>query len=89
MFVSPLFKDKKIGKDENGAKVDVTLYKQIVRSLMYLTATRLNLMFVVSLIIHFMTCPIRQHFAKTKRILRYSKGMVDYGLFIEREELVI
>ena len=41
---------QKIDKDENGAKVDVTLYKQTVGSLMYLTATRLDLMFVVSLI---------------------------------------
>ena len=72
---------KKIGKDENGAKVDVTLYKQIVGSLMYLTATRPNLMFVVSLISRFMTCPTQQNFAATKRGLRYLKGMVDYGVF--------
>ena len=41
---------QKIGKDENCAKVDVTLYKKIVGSLMYLIATRPDLMFVISLI---------------------------------------
>ena len=59
----------------------MTLYKQIVGSLMYLTATRPNLMFVVSLISRFMTCPTQQNFVATKRVLRYLKGMVDYGVF--------
>jgi hypothetical protein len=40
----------KLTKDEEGIKVDSTLYKQIVGSLMYLTATRPDFMFIVSLI---------------------------------------
>ena len=36
---NPIVPRQKIGKDENGATVDVTLYKQIVGSLMYLIAT--------------------------------------------------
>ena len=48
---------------------------------MYLTATRLDLMFVVSLISRFMACPAQQHFAAAKKILRYLKGTVDYGVF--------
>ena len=60
---------------------------------MYLTDTRPDLMFVVSLISRFMTCPTQQHFAAAKRVLRYLKGRVDYGVFYrkggEREELVI
>ena len=70
---------EKIGQDKNGAKVDVTLYKQIVGSLMYLTAIRLDLMFVVSLISRFMACPTQQYFATAKRVLRYLKGTIDYG----------
>lgn len=35
------------GKDEDGVRIDRTLYKQIVGSLAYLTATRPNMMFVV------------------------------------------
>jgi len=40
----------KIFKDKDGVKVDTTFFKQVVGSLMYLTATRPDLMFVVSLI---------------------------------------
>ena len=36
---NPIVPGQKIGKNKNGAKVDVTLYKQIVGSLIYLTAT--------------------------------------------------
>ena len=81
---NPIVLRQKIGKDENGAKVDVTLYKQIVGSLMYLTATRLDLMFVVSLASRFMTCPTQQHFTAAKRVLRYLKGTVDYGVFYRK-----
>ena len=46
MFVISLFQDRKLAKTKNGANVGVTLYKQIVGSLMYLTTTRPVLMFV-------------------------------------------
>ena len=48
---------------------------------MYLTATRSDLMFVVSLISCFMECPTQKHFVAAKRVLRYLKGIVDYGVF--------
>jgi len=54
---NPIVPGQKVGRDEAGVKVDSTLYKQMVGSLMYLTATRLDLMFVVSLISRFMTNP--------------------------------
>jgi len=81
---NPILPGQKIGKDENGTKVDATLYNQIVVSLMYLTATRPDLMFVMSLISRFMACPTQQHFATTKRVLRYLKGTVNYGVFYKR-----
>ena len=40
----------KFNKDHGGKKVDSIIYKQIVGSLMYLTATRLDIMHSVSLI---------------------------------------
>ena len=64
----PIVPKLKICKDENGAKVDVNLYKQIVGSLVYLTAT--HLMFVVSLISRFTACSTQQH---AKRVLRYCR----------------
>ncbi|KAL6347801.1 hypothetical protein AAG906_026330 [Vitis piasezkii] len=47
---------------------------------MYLTTTRPNVMFVVSLIIKFMDCPIKLHLQVAKRILRYLKGIIGFGV---------
>jgi len=47
---NPVVPEHKLSKDEDGERVDSTLYKQIVGSLMYLTATRPDITFIVSLI---------------------------------------
>ena len=60
----------KLNKDHEGKKVDNTNYKQIVGSLMYLTATRLDIMYSVSLISRYMENPTEMHLLAAKRILR-------------------
>ena len=42
-------------------------------------------MFVVSLIIKFMDCPTELHLQSAKRILRYLKGTIDFGVFYNNE----
>ncbi|XP_075479527.1 secreted RxLR effector protein 161-like [Primulina tabacum] len=81
---NPIVPGQKVDKDEGGTLIDATQYKQMVGSLMYLTATRPDLMFAVSLISRFMARPTQLHFAITKRILRYLKGTVDHGVFYKR-----
>ena len=66
-------------------KVDSTLYKQMVGSIMYLTATRPDLMFVVSLISRFMANPTELHFGTAKRIMRYVKGTLEFEIWYQRE----
>ena len=50
----PIVSRTKLVKNLNGLMIDHTLYKQIVGSLMYLTTTRPNIMFVVSFISRYM-----------------------------------
>lgn len=50
--------------------IDEVNFKQIVGPLMYLTATRPDIMFVVSLISRYMDKPTESHLQATKRILR-------------------
>ena len=45
---NPIVPGVRLTKDE-GAKINATMYKQLIVSLMYLTTTRLDLMYVVSL----------------------------------------
>ncbi|KAG6526041.1 hypothetical protein ZIOFF_016016 [Zingiber officinale] len=74
----------KLNKDHEGKKVDSTIYKQIVGSLMYLTATRPDIMYSVSLISRYMENPTEIHLLAAKRILRYLQGTKDFGLFYKK-----
>ena len=76
----------KLNKDHEGKKVDNTLYKQIVSSLMNLTATRPDIMYSVSLISRYMENPIEMHLLAAKRILHYLQGTRDFGLFYKKGE---
>lgn len=75
----------KLSRDENGVKVDSTLFKQIVGSLVYLTATRPDIMFCTSLISRYMENPTEMHLQATKRILRYIKGTIGFGVLYKKE----
>lgn len=74
----------KLNMDEDGERVDETLYKQIVGSLMYITNTRPDLQFSVSLLSRFMSRLTSLHFAAAKRVLRYLRGTMDFGLWYKR-----
>lgn len=71
----------KLEKDPQGKKVDSTLYKKIVGSLMYLTTSRPDITYDVSLISRYMEAPTEMHLNVAKRILRYLKGTPDLGIF--------
>lgn len=73
-------------KDNGGKKVDDTLYKQIIGSLMYLTATRPDVMHDVSVISRYMECPIEIHLLAAKRIFRYLQGTMEFRLFYKKGE---
>ena len=77
--------DVRLMKDEEGVKVNATMYKQLVESFMYLTATRSDLMYVVSLISTFMASPTELHLQVEKKMLRYLKGIVDLRVFYRKE----
>lgn len=83
---NPIVSGTKLTKDENGEKVDATMFKQLVGSLMYLTVTRPDLMYGVCLISRFMTNPRMSHWLAAKRILRYLKGTIELGIFYRRSE---
>ena len=73
----------KLSKDGEGKLVNSTVFRSLVGNLMYLTATRPDIMFAVSLISRFMEKPYSNHWEAAKRILRYVKGTMNYGVFYQ------
>jgi len=84
--MNPIVPGFKTDKIREGKKIDETYYKQIVGSLMYITATRPDIMFGVSFISRFMASPTEVHLQAAKRILRYLKGTINYGIFYKKNE---
>ena len=67
----------KLSKDDEGSYVNPTLFKRLVGSLMYLIATRPDIMQGMRLISIFMEAPKGTHWSAGKRILRYIIGTRD------------
>ena len=78
----------KLLSDASSETVDATMYCQMIRSLMYMTNTRLDICFVVSTLNQFLIDPRHVHLIAAKHILRYLKGTVDYGLKYEVDQKI-
>ena len=74
----------KLDKDENGINVDRKKYRGMIGSLLYLTASRPNIMFSVCLCARFQASPKESHLVAVKRVFRYLQGSRDYGLFFPK-----
>ncbi|XP_019154331.1 PREDICTED: uncharacterized protein LOC109150810 [Ipomoea nil] len=59
-----------------------TQYRRVVGALQYLTITRPDLSYSVNRLCQFMHTPTTDHWGLVKRVLRYIKGTLDYGLRI-------
>ena len=77
---TPMNQRKKFNKDDGADKVEEHQFRSLIGCLMYLTATRPDIMFAVSMLSRFMHCASEVHLQAVKRIVRYVKGTVDYGV---------
>lgn len=71
----------KLSKFNEAEKVDATNFKSLVDSLRYSMCTRLDILYATRLINRYMKTPTTTHLKATKRIIRYIKGTIDFGLW--------
>jgi hypothetical protein len=77
---TPLQQNLKLSSDDGTKEVDATMYRQLVGSLIYLTTTRPDLAYSVSVLSQFMSKPLESHWVAAKSVLRYLCGTVNYGI---------
>ncbi|GJS99985.1 putative ribonuclease H-like domain-containing protein [Tanacetum coccineum] len=82
---TPIEAHKSLGKDEEGEDVDVHLYRSMIGCLMYLTASRPDIMFAVCLCARFQVTPKVSHIHAVKRIFRYLKHQPKLGLWYPKD----
>ncbi|CAH9114563.1 unnamed protein product [Cuscuta europaea] len=82
---TPMTPACKLDTDPSGKSVNVTTYRGMIGSLLYLTSSRPAIMFATCLCAHFQANPKESHLLAMKRILRYLKGTPNLGLWYPTE----
>ncbi|GJR34831.1 hypothetical protein Tco_1210515 [Tanacetum coccineum] len=83
--ITPMETKVALTKDEEVVDVDVHLYRSMIGSLMYLTASRPDIMFAVCACSRFHVTSKTSHLNVVKRIFKYLKGKPNLGLWYPRE----
>ncbi|GJU50927.1 putative ribonuclease H-like domain-containing protein [Tanacetum coccineum] len=82
---TPTDLEKPLVQDGDAADVDEHLYRSMIGSLMYLTASRPDIMFAVCACARFQVSPKTSHLLAVKRIFRYLKGKPSLGLWYSKD----
>ncbi|GJW56509.1 uncharacterized mitochondrial protein-like protein [Tanacetum coccineum] len=82
---TPIEPNKALIKDEEADSMDVHLYRSMIGSLLYLIASKLDIMFVVCACARFQVTPKMSHLHAVKRIFRYLKGQPKLGLWYPKD----
>nr|GEX00817.1 hypothetical protein [Tanacetum cinerariifolium] len=82
---TPIDAEKPLLKDSDGEDVDVHTYRSMIGSLMYLTSSRPDIMFVVCACARFQVTLKILHLNAVKRIFRYLKGKPYLGLWYPKD----
>ncbi|GKD28954.1 hypothetical protein Tco_1239732 [Tanacetum coccineum] len=75
----------KLDEDPNMTPVDPTRYQEMVRSLMYLTASRPDLVFAVCMYARYQEKPTEMYLTAVKQIFRYLTGTINIGVWYPRD----
>ncbi|KAL0461225.1 UNVERIFIED_CONTAM: Retrovirus-related Pol polyprotein from transposon RE1 [Sesamum latifolium] len=74
----------KMSSHEGQDLEDATMYRKLVGSLIYLTLTRPDISFAVGVMSRYMQNSKKSHLEAVRRILRYVKGTLGYGIMFKR-----
>jgi hypothetical protein len=78
---TPMGINGSLDSDASGNMVDQKMYRSMIRSLLYVTASRPDVIFSVCMCARFQATPRESHLKVTKRILRYLKHTQNVGLW--------
>jgi hypothetical protein len=81
---TPMVVGCKLSKDDISPDVDQRTYQSIIGGLLYITDSRPNIMQVVGMVGHYQSVPKQIHLVAIKRIFKYLKGKMTYGLWYPR-----
>ena len=88
--LTPMVTGCQLGLEDSSKDVDQSLYRSMICSLLYVTASQPDVMQAVGQVAWFQAAPKESHIISVKRILRYLKGTTEYCLWYPKgNDLVI
>jgi FtsZ-interacting cell division protein YlmF len=78
---TPMVTGCKLSKDDDSPDVDQISYRSMIGSLLYITTSRPDIMHDVGMVGRYQAAPKHSHLLAVKRIFRYLKGTMNYGLW--------
>ncbi|GJT86707.1 retrotransposon protein, putative, ty1-copia subclass [Tanacetum coccineum] len=85
---TPMVEKSKLDEDPQGKAIDPTHYRGRVDTLMYLTASRPDLTFVVCICARYQANPTEKYLHAIKRIFKYLRGTVNRGLWYLKDSSI-
>nr|GFB40321.1 uncharacterized mitochondrial protein AtMg00810-like [Tanacetum cinerariifolium] len=85
---TPMVEKSKLDEDREGKAVDPSHYHGMIGTLLYLTASRPDLQFVICMCTRYQARPTEKHVHAVKRIFRYLRGTVNRGLWYPKDSSV-
>ncbi|GJR05819.1 hypothetical protein Tco_0528803 [Tanacetum coccineum] len=85
---TPMVEKSKLDEDPQGKAVDPTHYRGMVGTLMYLTASRPDITFVVCMCARYQAKPTEKHLHAVKRIFKYLRGTINRGLWYPKDSSI-
>ncbi|GKD42156.1 retrovirus-related pol polyprotein from transposon TNT 1-94 [Tanacetum coccineum] len=82
---TPMVERTKLDEDLSGTPVDQTKYSNMIGSLMYLTASRPDLVFAICICARYQSRPTKKHLEAVKRVFRYLQGSINMGLWYPKD----
>jgi hypothetical protein len=79
-MATPMNPKESLSKEDDTDKVEEGYFRSMIGCLMYLTATRPDILFAVSILSRYMHCASVMHLKAAKRVIRYIKGTIDFGV---------
>ena len=77
---APLSSTAKLQLNDGSPSTDATYYRRVIGALQYLNMTRPDLSFAINKLSQFMHKPTASHLQHLKRLLRYLKSTINFGL---------
>ncbi|GJV13280.1 retrovirus-related pol polyprotein from transposon TNT 1-94 [Tanacetum coccineum] len=85
---TPMVEKSKLDEDKEGKAIDLSHYRGMIGTLLYLIASRPDLQFAICMCARYQARPTEKHLNAVKRIFRYLKGTVNRGLWYPKDSSI-